>query len=111
LKTRPAFRVARGNADFRRGGAPPAPGLGARGPRRRGGRGPPRGLPRQRGDRPVSAIRRVLRLGLLLGPLAPAVAVYLYRRLEHPPAPAVPGSATIFFPYGTPTSEIFRRLA
>jgi UPF0755 protein len=59
----------------------------------------------------VSAIRRVVRLGLLLALLALAVAVYLYRRLEHPPAPAVPGSVTIFFPYGTPTSEIFRRLA
>jgi UPF0755 protein len=58
----------------------------------------------------VSAIRRVLRLGLLMALLALAVAVYLYRQLEHPPAPAVPGTVTVFFPYGTPTSEIFRRL-
>jgi len=59
----------------------------------------------------LSAARRVLRLGLMIALLALAVAVYLYRQLEHPPPPAVPGTVTVFFPFGTPTSEIFRRLA
>ena len=58
----------------------------------------------------MSAGRRILRLGLLTGLLLLAAAILLYRRLEHPPAPASPGEATVFFPFGTPTSEIFRRL-
>ncbi len=58
----------------------------------------------------MSAGRRALRLGLLLGLLFLALATLLYRRLEHPPSPREPGEATVFFPFGTPTSEIFRRL-
>ncbi|MFY9552458.1 MAG: endolytic transglycosylase MltG [Thermoanaerobaculia bacterium] len=59
----------------------------------------------------MSAIRRVLRLGLLIALLVLAVAVYLYRRLEHPAVPAAPSQTTLFFPFGTSTSDIFRRLA
>jgi UPF0755 protein len=40
-----------------------------------------------------------------------AIAVYFYRQLEHPPRPSVPNEVTIFFPYGTPTSDIFHHLA
>jgi UPF0755 protein len=58
----------------------------------------------------MSATRRVLRLGLLLGLLAVAVAVYLYRSVEYPPAPAGNEEATVFFPLGTSTSDIFRKL-
>jgi UPF0755 protein len=58
----------------------------------------------------LSAGRRILRLGLLTGLLLLVAAILLYRRLEHPPAPASPGEVTVFFPFGTPTSEIFRRL-
>jgi UPF0755 protein len=59
----------------------------------------------------VSATKRVLRLGLLLVALALAVGAYLYQQLEYPRA-APPGSeVTIFFPLGTPTTDIFRRLA
>jgi peptidoglycan lytic transglycosylase G len=59
----------------------------------------------------VSAGRRFLRLGLLVGLLVFAVAFYLYFRLEHPRRPKSPGEAVVFFPSGTPTSEIFHRLA
>ena len=59
----------------------------------------------------MSATRRFLRLGLLLALLAVAAAVYLYRRLEYPTAPFANGEVTIFFPFGTPTKEIFRKLA
>jgi len=58
----------------------------------------------------VSAGRRVLRLGLLFGLLLLVLAIHLYRRLEHPPPPSAPGEATVFFPFGTSTAEIFRRL-
>jgi UPF0755 protein len=58
----------------------------------------------------VSATRRVLRLGLLLVLLGVAVALYLYRSLEYPPGPARGEAATVFFPFGTSTSEIFRKL-
>ncbi len=58
----------------------------------------------------MSAGRRFLRLGLLLGLLLFALVFSLFRRLEHPPAPATPGEAVVFFPFGTSTSEIFRRL-
>jgi UPF0755 protein len=58
----------------------------------------------------VSVTRRVLRLGLLLGLLLFALAFYFVRRLEYPRVPASPGEAVVFFPFGTPTSEIFRRL-
>jgi UPF0755 protein len=59
----------------------------------------------------LSAGRRFLRLGLLLGLLLFAGAFSLYRRVEHPGKPSTPGEAVIFFPYGTSTSDIFRRLA
>ncbi len=60
----------------------------------------------------MSALRRTLRLFLLLGLLAVTVAGYLFYRLEHPERRAAPGAEiTIFFPSGTPTSRIFRRLA
>jgi UPF0755 protein len=59
----------------------------------------------------LSAGRRFLRLGLLLGLLLFAAVFSLFWRLEHPPAPATPGEAVVFFPFGTPTSQIFRRLA
>ena len=67
---------------------------------------------RERGERaPGSRGARVLRLGLLLVFLALAAGVYLYQQLEYPHA-AEPGSEiTLFFPLGTPTAEIFRRLA
>jgi len=58
----------------------------------------------------VSATRRVLRLGLLLALLGMVVAVYFYRSLEYPPAPPAGEAATVFFPFGTSTSEIFRKL-
>ncbi|HEY1252804.1 MAG TPA: endolytic transglycosylase MltG [Thermoanaerobaculia bacterium] len=59
----------------------------------------------------MSAGRRILRLGLLLVALALAVAAYLYQQLEHP-RPPVPGTeVTVFFPLGTPTTDIFRHLA
>lgn len=58
----------------------------------------------------MSAMRRVLRLGLLLALLAVAVAVYFYRSLEYPPSPPKPEEAIVFFPFGTSTSEIFRKL-
>jgi UPF0755 protein len=59
----------------------------------------------------VTARRRFLRLGLLLAALALAVAAYLFQLLEHPANPRSPSEVTLFFPFGTPTSEIFRRLA
>jgi UPF0755 protein len=59
----------------------------------------------------MSAGRRILRLGLLLVLLVLAAGFYVYTRLEHPPRPATPGEVTVFFPFGTPTSEIFRVLA
>ena len=59
----------------------------------------------------MSAGRRVLRLGLLFGLLLLVLAILLYRRLEYPPAPREPGEVTVFFSFGTPTAEIFRRLS
>jgi UPF0755 protein len=59
----------------------------------------------------VSAGRRVLRLFLLLFALALAVVGYLYQQLEHPSAATPREEVTLFFPLGTPTTEIFRRLA
>lgn len=58
----------------------------------------------------MSATRRVLRIGLLLALLAIAVAVYFYRELEYPKGPPAGEEVTVLFPFGTPTSEIFRRL-
>ena len=59
----------------------------------------------------MSAGRRILRLGLLVGLLLFSVAFYLYFRIEHPRKPTSPSEAVIFFPFGTPTTEIFRRLS
>lgn len=59
----------------------------------------------------MSAGRRLLRLGLLLALLALAVALYLFRSLEHPPVAATKGEAIAFFPFGTSTSDIFQKLA
>jgi UPF0755 protein len=59
----------------------------------------------------VSAGRRLARLGLLLGLLFLAVALYVFNRLEHPGAAETPGEVTVFFPFGTSTSQIFRTLA
>jgi peptidoglycan lytic transglycosylase G len=59
----------------------------------------------------VSATRRFLRLGLLLAVLALALGLYLYQQLEHPRAVYPVSEATLFFPLGTPTSDIFRQLA
>lgn len=59
----------------------------------------------------MSTATRVLRLGLLLLVLVFAGAAYLYYRLEYPPRPATPSQVTILFAPGTPTGEIFRKLA
>lgn len=59
----------------------------------------------------MSAGRRLLRLGLLLAALCLALAAYLFQLLEHPREPSSPSEVTLFFPFGTSTSEIFRRLA
>jgi UPF0755 protein len=58
----------------------------------------------------VSAGRRVLRLGLLLALLAVAVAVYFYRSVEYPARPPAGEDVTVYFPFGTSTTDIFRRL-
>ncbi len=58
----------------------------------------------------MSATRRVLRIGLLLALLAVAVGVYLYRTIEYPSAAPSGGEITVYFPFGTPTTDIFRRL-
>jgi UPF0755 protein len=58
----------------------------------------------------MSAPRRFLRLALLLALLALAAAVWFYGRLERPLAPAARPEATVFIPYGSSTSDIFRRL-
>lgn len=58
----------------------------------------------------MSATRRVLRLGLLLILLGMAAGLYLYRSLEYPAAPASAEEVTVFFPFGTSTAEIFRKL-
>jgi UPF0755 protein len=59
----------------------------------------------------LSAGRRLARLGLLSGFLFLAIALYFFNRLEHPPRSEVPGEVTVFFPFGTSTSQIFRTLA
>ena len=58
----------------------------------------------------MSAPRRALRLGLLLALLGMAVGVWLYDRLESPLAPSPRPQTTVFIPYGSSTSDIFRRL-
>ena len=59
----------------------------------------------------MSAARRVLRVFLLLLLLWAAVTVFFVYRLGHPRAPATPSQVTIVFAQGTPTSQIFHKLA
>jgi UPF0755 protein len=59
----------------------------------------------------LSAPRRLLRVLLLLALLGVAVVILVSYRLQHPSAPTEQGEATILFSQGTPTSQIFRRLA
>ena len=60
----------------------------------------------------MRAARRAGRLVLLLVLLAAAVAAYLAWRLQHPPVPGRPEPVvTMYFPPGTATAAIFRRLA
>jgi UPF0755 protein len=59
----------------------------------------------------MSAPRRALRIGLLLVLLALTAAFWLYNRLESPLAPTARPETTVFIPYGSSTSDIFRRLA
>jgi UPF0755 protein len=59
----------------------------------------------------MRAARRVVRLLLLLVLLAFAVAGYFFYRLRHPGPASAPAEVTVFIPPGTPTSNIFRRLA
>lgn len=59
----------------------------------------------------MSATRRFLRLGLLTVLLGLAVAFYLFERLEHPSTRPGSPEVTVFFPFGTSTSDIFRKLA
>lgn len=59
----------------------------------------------------MSAGRRLMRLGLLAGALVLTCAVYLFQSLEHPRVPDNAPEVTLFFPFGTSTSEIFRELA
>jgi len=58
----------------------------------------------------MSAPRRALRVGLLLALLAVAAGVWFYGRLERPLSPAARPATTVFIPYGSSTSDIFRRL-
>lgn len=60
----------------------------------------------------MSAGKRLARLGLLLALLAIAVALWFAYRLERPPAaPGPPADVFVYFPPGTSTAAIFRRLA
>ena len=60
----------------------------------------------------MSLAGRAVRLALLLALLALAAAGYFVYRLEHPPAAAAPPQqVTVLFEPGTPTGQIFRRLA
>ena len=59
----------------------------------------------------MSAAKRILRVISLLVLLAAAVSAFLFYRLGHPPVPATPSRVTIVFEQGTPTSQIFRKLA
>ena len=88
------------------------PGISPRGRRPDGGGRAARGFPVERGGKgAMTAPRRVVRLGLLLALLALAAALWLYTRLEHPLAPSNRAETTVFIPYGSSTSDIFRRLA
>ncbi len=59
----------------------------------------------------MSAAKRLVRLGLLAALLAITVAVWLYNRLERPASKGPPSAVVLYFPSGTSTSAIFRRLA
>jgi UPF0755 protein len=59
----------------------------------------------------VSVARSALRVVLLLLLVGATLALAVYYRLEHPPRPATPSQAVIAFAPGTPTAEIFRKLA
>jgi UPF0755 protein len=59
----------------------------------------------------MSTGRRLLRLGLLFAALCLAAAVYWFQQLENPGRTAGGEDVTLFFPFGTSTKEIFRRLA
>ena len=60
----------------------------------------------------MSAARRLIRLGLLLGLLAISLSLFLFRRIEHPGRAADPGqTVTVFFSPGTRTTQIFKRLS
>ena len=59
----------------------------------------------------MSAPRRFLRLVVLAVVFVAALALYFRYRLENPPSRPGTGEVTIEIPPGTPTSEIFRRLA
>jgi UPF0755 protein len=58
----------------------------------------------------VSAGKRLFRLGLLLVLLAAAIAVWFIYSLERPGPPG-PAEVDVYFPPGTSTTAIFRRLA
>ncbi len=60
----------------------------------------------------MSAVKRILRLGLLLVAFVIAVSAYLVHRLQHPGPAARPGAeVTILLAPGTATAQIFHRLA
>jgi peptidoglycan lytic transglycosylase G len=60
----------------------------------------------------VSAGRRAARLILLLALLGLAAGIFVFSRLQHPPRrPGPAPTVTVFFPPGTPTAQIFARLA
>ncbi len=60
----------------------------------------------------MSAGKRLVRIGLLATLLTIAAGVWLYNRLERPSiGPGGPSDVVVYFPSGTSTSAIFRRLA
>ena len=60
----------------------------------------------------MSAGKRLARLVLLVALLAIAVALWVANQLQRPePVPGLPAQVLLYFPPGTPTSEIFRRLS
>jgi UPF0755 protein len=59
----------------------------------------------------MTAGRRIARIFLLLILLGIVAAGYIFYRLQHPDRPSLPvGQATVQFPAGTSTAQIFRRL-
>jgi UPF0755 protein len=59
----------------------------------------------------VKSGRRLVRLGLLLALLATAAALWFVDRLERPPRSGRSAEVDVYFPPGTSTGAIFRRLA